>query len=106
MKHATSFRLPPFNRLSPSARRICLLALLGLLLAGPALAQHISSYLIASGGGTSRSAGGCRVLEGSMGQPVIGTSSGGQFRVQAGYWPGPGSQHRDSVFSGSFEECN
>jgi len=83
-----------------------LLVLVGLLLAGPALAQQISSHVIASGGGTSRSVGGCRVLEGTVGQPVIGTSSGGQFRVQAGYWAGAGSQRRDSVFSGSFEECN
>jgi hypothetical protein len=106
MKHTTSFCLPPFNRQSVSAWRICLLVLVGLLLAGTALAQQISSHLIASGGGTSRSVGGCRVLEGSVGQPVIGTSSGGQFRVQAGYWAGAGSQRRDNVFSGSFEECN
>ncbi|WP_146151849.1 hypothetical protein [Ahniella affigens] len=83
-----------------------MVALAGILLAAPVLAQQISSYLIASGGGTSRSPGGCRVLDGSIGQPVIGTSTGGQFRVQAGYWAGPGSKGRDSLFNGNFEECN
>jgi hypothetical protein len=83
-----------------------LLLLAAAVLAGPALAQQISSHVIAAGGGTSRSAGGCRVLEGSLGQPVVGTASGGGFTLQAGYWAGPGRQRRDSVFSGDFEECN
>lgn len=76
------------------------------VLAWPALAQQITSHVIASGGGTSRSAGGCRVLEGSMGQAAVGTASGGVFSLRAGYWAGPGSQRRDSIFSGDFEECN
>lgn len=88
----------------PARYRIGVLALA--VLAWPALAQQISSHVIASGGGTSRSAGGCRVLEGTMGQAVIGTTSGGAFSLRAGYWAGPGSQRRDSIFSGDFEECD
>ena len=75
------------------------------VLAAPALAQQISSHLIAAGGGISRSPGGCRVLEGSIGQPATGTASTGEFTLRAGYWAGPGSQRRDSVFSAGFEEC-
>lgn len=99
------FRPPPVL-LRSCARRSRLLLLAAAVLAGPALAQQISSHVIAAGGGTSRSPGGCRVLEGSLGQPAIGTASGGGFTLQAGYWAGPGSQRRDSVFSGDFEECN
>ncbi|MBL8300911.1 MAG: hypothetical protein JNN30_21425 [Rhodanobacteraceae bacterium] len=88
-------------------RQLRLLVLLAAaLLAGQALAQQISSHVIAAGGGTSRSPGGCRVLEGSLGQPAVGSASGGGFMLRAGYWAGPGSQRRDRVFSGGFEECN
>lgn len=101
---------PPSRRalvfLRICARRLRPLLLAGAVLACPALAQQISSHVIAAGGGVSRSPGGCRVLEGSLGQPVIGTASGGAYTVQAGYWAGPGSQRRDSIFSGDFEECN
>lgn len=88
------------------ARQLRLVLLAAAVLAGPALAQQISSHVIAAGGGTSRSPGGCRVLEGSLGQPAVGTANGGGFTLKAGYWAGPGSQRRDSVFSGDFEECN
>jgi len=87
-------------------RRLRFVLLATAVLAAPALAQQISSHVIAAGGGTSRSPGGCRVLEGSLGQPAIGNASGGAFTLQAGYWAGPGRQRRDSVFSGDFEECN
>lgn len=97
---------PLFAAQRASARQLRLVLLAAVLLAGPALAQQISSHVIAAGGGTSRSPGGCRVLEGSLGQPAVGTASGGGFTLQAGYWAGPGSQRRDSVFSGDFEECN
>lgn len=90
----------------PSVAQLRLALLAAVVLAGPALAQQISSHVIAAGGGTSRSPGGCRVLEGSVGQPAVGTANGGGFTLKAGYWAGPGSQRRDSVFSGDFEECN
>ena len=97
----------PPRRARPGARaaRVRLLLLAGAVLAGPTVAQQISSHVIAAGGGTSHSAGGCRMLEGTLGQPAIGTSSGGGFTVQAGYWAGPGRQRRDSIFGAGFEGC-
>jgi hypothetical protein len=101
----TALMRPPHSRRCiPSLR--CRLALLAAaVLAAPAPAQQISSHVIASGGGASASPGGCLLLEGSMGQPAVGTASGGVYTVRAGYWAGPGSQRRDSIFSGDFEEC-
>lgn len=96
----------PLVFLRVCARRLRPLLLAVVLLAGPALAQQISSHVIAAGGGVSRSPGGCRVLEGSIGQPAIGNASGGVYAVQAGYWAGPGRQRRDRIFSGDFQECN
>lgn len=104
--HTTAPCHPRRTPLRTCARRFRLSLLAAVVLAGPALAQQISSHVIAAGGGTSRSPGGCRVLEGSLGQPALGTASGGAFTLRAGYWAGPGSQRRDSVFSGDFEECN
>lgn len=105
MRTASSSQLQFAARRAP-ARQLRLVLLAAAVLAGPALAQQISSHVIAAGGGTSRSPGGCRVLEGSLGQPAVGTASGGGFTLQVGYWAGPGRQRRDSVFSGDFEECN
>lgn len=105
MRTASTDR-PPFPPLRALLPRFGLFLLAGTALGGPALAQQITSHLIAAGGGTSRSPGGCRVLDGSVGQPAVGAASGGVFTLRAGYWAGPGSQRRDSVFSGDFEECN
>ena len=104
MRNASTCRYPALRpRPRPPRLRFVLLALA--VLAAPALAQQISSHLIAAGGGSSRSPGGCRVLEGSIGQPAVGNASGAGFTLRAGYWAGPGSQRRDSVFSAGFEEC-
>lgn len=105
MRHAPIGRLPLLPQRPRTPRlRFILLALA--VLAAPALAQQISSHLIAAGGGASRSPGGCRKLESSIGQPAVGVASGGGFTLRAGYWAGPGSQRRDSVFSAGFEECS
>ncbi|TDR38898.1 hypothetical protein DFR29_11841 [Tahibacter aquaticus] len=105
MRTASTDR-PPFPPLRALLPCLGLFLLAGTALCGTALAQQVTSHLIAAGGGTSRSPGGCRVLEGSVGQPALGAASGGAFTLRAGYWAGPGSQRRDSVFSGDFEECN
>lgn len=68
-------------------------------------AAQVVSHVIAGGGGVSRSAGGCRTLEGSIGEAAAGVSSGAGFSVSAGYWAGPGRAHRDSLFRSGFEEC-
>lgn len=105
MRYASSSCLSRSACLRSGASRLRLVLLAGVVLTGPTVAQQISSHVIAAGGGTSRSAGGCRTLEGTLGQAAIGTASGGEFTVQAGYWAGPGRQRRDSVFSAGFEEC-
>jgi hypothetical protein len=77
------------------------------LAAGGALAQTlVTGSVIASGGGTSKSPGGCRVLESTLAEPVGGRTSGGAFAIDAGYWAGVGSRRRDKVFGTGFEECN
>ncbi len=46
----------------------------------------ISWYTIDSGGGTSR--GGTYTLTGTIGQPDAAWSSGGQYELLGGFWPG------------------
>jgi hypothetical protein len=93
---------PPATRLR--RRHVAAATLLGLLGCGIATAQ-IVAHAIAGGGGTSRSPGGCRVLEGSIGEPAVGVSGGAAFSLHAGYWAGPGSLQRDSLFDTGFEAC-
>ncbi|MGN6521094.1 MAG: hypothetical protein ACTHK2_16915 [Dokdonella sp.] len=103
-EHAMRSRRPPATRLPFRRRHLASAALLGLLGCGIATAQ-IVAYAIAGGGGTSRSPGRCRVLEGSIGEPAAGVSSGAAFSLHAGYWAGPGSVQRDSLFDNGFEAC-
>jgi hypothetical protein len=69
-----------------------------------AVAQTLTSSVIAAGGGTSASAGGCLKLNATLGQPAPGPSSGGTFALNAGYWAGRGD--RDSLFHQGFEVCS
>ncbi|MDW8325687.1 MAG: hypothetical protein RMK99_03890 [Anaerolineales bacterium] len=46
-----------------------------------------SGYVIAGGGGAS--SGGVYSLRGTIGQPVTGISTGGTYRLSAGFWSGP-----------------
>jgi len=86
--------------------RHCIVAVVfvGLVTYGIATAQVVA-HVIAGGGGISHSAGGCRTLEGSIGETAAGVSSGAGFSVHAGYWAGPGSAQRDSLFRNGFEAC-
>jgi len=91
----------------PRRRARAAIALLVLLVgSGVAMAQQIIAHVIAGGGGISHSPGNCRALEGSIAETAVGTSSGAGYTLSAGYWAGPGSARRDSVFRNSFEECN
>ena len=82
-------------------------ALAALFGAGIAPAQiQIAAQAIAGGGGTIRSNGGCYVLESTLGEPAGGRASGGAFAVTAGFWAGPGSARRDTVFHNGFQGCN
>jgi len=97
-------RTPPIFRTTRQRRVIAVAAFVGFATCGLAAAQVVAN-VIAGGGGVSHSAGGCRTLEGSVGEPVVGVSSGAGFSVHAGYWAGAGGAHRDSLFRNGFEEC-
>ena len=81
--------------------------LLGLLVfAIPALAQiTLDAQVVAGGGGTSTSAGGCIGLNATLGESVAGVASGGGFSVAAGYWARVQPGSRDSLFNSGFEGC-
>ena len=77
------------------ARSISLaaLGLVLLLFAVPAvlLAQGGGPYSLAwwtIGGGGDRSSGGAFVVDGTVGQPVAGSASGGAYSVVGGFWAG------------------
>jgi hypothetical protein len=85
-------------------RIIAAAAFAGLLACGIAAAEVVA-HVIAGGGGISHSPGGCRTLEGSIGEAAVGVSSGAGYSIHAGYWAGPGSVDRDSLFRNGFEAC-
>ena len=61
---------------------------------------EIVSSVIA-GGGVSTAAEGCFVLDATLGQPVVGRASGGDFVLDAGFWmQSPRDEH---IFSNGFE---
>jgi CSLREA domain-containing protein len=70
------------------------LAAVWLLLVGALAASSagfgLRWYTIAGGGGHASSAD--YVLDGSIGQPVVGELSGGNYRLDAGFWPGIGAE--------------
>ena len=65
----------------------------------------ITAHGLAPGGGQVASAGGCRRLSATFGEPVAGRASGGSFVIVAGYQaatlPGKG----DAIFHDGFQEC-
>lgn len=61
--------------------------------------------VIASGGGSSRSAQECFALDGTIAETASGVSGGGEFALHAGFQAGAGKVRRDSVFRDRFEEC-
>jgi hypothetical protein len=72
------------------ARRRFFISLIALsaLLATPVLSQNftIESSAVNGGGGTSQR--GRYAVQGTIGQPGVETSSGGRYRVDAGFWGG------------------
>ena len=66
-----------------------------LLLSADTLAGHAVDFslwwhVIAGGGGRSASAS--YAVSGSIGQPAVGGLSGGNYRLNAGFWPGIGAE--------------
>lgn len=66
---------------------------------------RLEGAVIAAGGGSSRSEGGCYALRATIGEAAVGRSSGGGFTTLAGFWGGAAGRHADPVFHDSFEEC-
>ncbi|MGA9423100.1 MAG: hypothetical protein WBW61_12105 [Rhodanobacteraceae bacterium] len=65
----------------------------------------IDGHVIAGGGGSSTSPGGCLHLDATIGEPVTGNSSAAGWVLDAGYWAGIGAGKRNSLFNSGFEEC-
>ena len=65
----------------------------------------ITSHAIVPGGGSSVSAGGCRQLSATFGEPVAGRASGGSFVIVAGYQAATPPGARDAIFHDGFQEC-
>ncbi|SFN66539.1 hypothetical protein [Dokdonella immobilis] len=97
---ATSRRWPGISR-----------QVLALVIAGGVAAAHagsgpsLSTYVIAGGGGFSQTPGACLKLDGTLGQSVAGSSSGGNFELSSGYWALRDALRSDSLFNNGFEEC-
>lgn len=82
--------------------RLCVIAVLLLLLAGAASALEITSHTIDGGGGVSSSAG--YVLKGTVGQPDAGAHISARFSLNGGFWPPPeATAQGDAVFANGFE---
>lgn len=87
-----------------------LLALLGLTAGAFGHSDHaragqtyaIDWYLMGSGGTTESSQGEYR-LQGSIAQPVIGSSTGGGYSLDAGFWYGIAPTCPDCIFYDGFE---
>jgi hypothetical protein len=81
----------------PRTRTIlALLVLGGLVLAGVARAAApvvtLQRYVIGGGGGRAEAGG--SVLQGTIGQPVVGRVSSGTYELEAGFWAGMGAPRR------------
>lgn len=77
-----------------------------LLIALPALAQfQLDGAVIVGGGGHSESPGHCLRLEATLGEPSVGTSSGGTFALTAGHVARFDPGTRDTLFDTGFEAC-
>ena len=83
------------------------------LLAGVAVAWgvahagglQLTAQGIAPGGGSIESPGGCRRIDATFGEAVVGRSSGGTYAIVAGLQAGLAAGGRDSIFHNGFQEC-
>ena len=64
----------------------------------------VEGSVITPGGGRSFSAGGCLAVDASIGQNIVGVSTGGSFSVRAGFWPAV-TKRPDRMFNNGFQEC-
>lgn len=87
-----------------------LLALATALLVSPSSDSRAGSptysidiHRISAGGGSLRNA--CYRLNGSIGQPAPGYSSGTTYSVNAGLWPAVAVERPDQLFFSGLEGC-
>jgi len=66
----------------------------GLVRAGSSAISAINWQVLAGGGHPATTNQGNISLNGTLGQPVIGTASGGDLTLSAGYWHGARSEYR------------
>lgn len=66
---------------------------------------QITAQGIVSGGGSAESSGGCRRLDATFGEAVVGRASGGNFTVVAGFQAVVAGSARDSIFRNGFQGC-
>jgi hypothetical protein len=72
---------------------------------GAYAATDLIGSVIANGGNTANSPGGCYKLTASVGQPAAGSlATGGTFSLQGGFLAGHGD--KESVFHQGFEVCS
>lgn len=102
----------PFKTRGPAPRGgrvrlhgISLIALAALAASDAPAQFSIDAHVIASGGGTTLSAGGCYALAATFGEPAGGRTAAGTFAVDAGFQAGPGRVRGDRMFRGDFEVC-
>jgi hypothetical protein len=73
---------------------VILILLSGLVLVGAVLAAPVATtlerYVIGSGGGQTQA--GTYTLQGTLGQPVVGTNSRTPYDLCSGYWCGLGAE--------------
>jgi hypothetical protein len=94
------------DRVSRFGRRIVAIAVISAAAAMPASAEfQVDASVIAGGGGRSESAGGCLGLDGTIGETLAGSVSGGAYAITAGHWAGFDTRSRDALFNAGFEEC-
>jgi hypothetical protein len=73
--------------------------------AGTPTPQFSIDWHVISPGGTQLRSN-CFVLDGTLGQPVPGYSSGGIFAVLSGYWSVAPITGTDEIFFNGFEGCS
>lgn len=97
---------PPTTRSITRWRRLTALLIVLLALALPVMAQvSLTAQVIASGGGHAESPGRCLELDGTFGEAVAGSASGGSFTLLSGFRTGDSVGSSDSIFRQGFEEC-
>lgn len=94
------------DRLVRFARRTVAIAVISAIAAMPASAEfQVDASVVAGGGGHGESAGGCLRLDGTIGEVLAGTVSGGAYAISAGHWAAFDTRSRDALFHAGFEEC-